>query len=181
MLVTSLERVDDTEDLSSIASSGGRVGQDSADSLLGVDDKDGADSESNTLAVHVGGILVVQHVVCVCDLPLLVTNDGKLQAAAANLVDILDPSSVALDSVGRKANELDTTLGELWLELSEGAELGGADRGVVLRVREQNNPLVANELVEVDWAAGGLCLEVGSSATQTEGLGSLVGRHVDRM
>lgn len=59
VLVTSLERVDDAEDLGGVATSGGRVGEDGADGLLGVNDEDGADGEGNALGVDVGGILVV--------------------------------------------------------------------------------------------------------------------------
>lgn len=59
VLVTSLERVDNTEDLGGVAAGRGRVGEDETDGLLGVDDEDGADGESNTLGVDVGGVLVV--------------------------------------------------------------------------------------------------------------------------
>ena len=112
-----------------------------------------------------GGCL---HVIEVCDLALLVTNDWEAQLAAGDLIDILDPSSVRVDGVGRETNQLDAALGELWLELCEGTELGGADGCVVLRVGEENYPLVANELVEVDWALCGLGLEVGGNGTQAE-------------
>lgn len=63
-----------------------------------------------------------------------------------------------LDSIGRKTDQLDTTLGELRLELSESTELGSADGSVVLGVGEQNHPVVADELMEVDGTVGGLCL-----------------------
>lgn len=68
MLVASLERVDNAQDLGGVAASAGRVGEDSADGLLGVDDKDRADGESNTLGVDVGSILVVDpgQVVSLC-------------------------------------------------------------------------------------------------------------------
>lgn len=33
---------------------------------------------------------------------------------------------------------------------------------------EEDNPFVADELVEVDWAGGGLGLEVGSNGSETE-------------
>lgn len=59
VLVTSLEGVDDAEDLGGVAASGGRVREDGADGLLGVDDEDRADGESNALGVDVGGVLVV--------------------------------------------------------------------------------------------------------------------------
>jgi hypothetical protein len=154
VLVTSLKRVDNAENLSGVATSGSGVWEDCADGLLGVDDEDGADGESNALSVDVGGVLVVKHVVLESDLALLVANDGELEAGARDLVDVLDPATVAVDGVGRETNELDTTLGELGLELSEGTELGGADGGVVLGVREQNHPLISNELVEVDGTGG---------------------------
>lgn len=40
VLVASLERVDDAENLGSVATSGSRVREDSADGLLGVNDED---------------------------------------------------------------------------------------------------------------------------------------------
>lgn len=59
MLVASLERVDNAQNLGGVTASAGGVREDGADGLLGVDDKDGADSESNALGVDVGGVLVV--------------------------------------------------------------------------------------------------------------------------
>lgn len=50
-----------------------------------------------------------------------------------------------------------------WLKLGESSELGGADWSVVLWVGEENNPLVTNELVEIDWAGSGLGLEIWSN------------------
>lgn len=115
-----------------------------------------------------GRIGKYSHIIGVCDLSLLVTDDWEAQLAAGNLIDILDPSSVRLDGVGRKTDQLNPTLGELRLELCECTELGGADGSVIFRVGEQNNPLVANELVEVDGTLSGLGLEVGGNGTQTE-------------
>ena len=152
VLVTSLERVDDAQHLSGVTASRSRVGEDGADSLLRVDDEDGADGESNALGVDVGGILVVQHVVGEGNLPLLVADDRESQLTARDLVDVLYPTAMALNSVGAQSDELDVALGELGLELREGTQLGGADRSVVLRVGEQDDPLVANEVVELDRA-----------------------------
>lgn len=59
VLVASLERVDNAEDLSGVAASAGGVREDGADGLLGVDDEDGTDGESDALLVDVGGVLVV--------------------------------------------------------------------------------------------------------------------------
>ena len=60
VLVAGLQRVDNAEDLGGVAAGGGRVGEDGADGLLGVDDEDGADSEGDALGVYVGGVLVVK-------------------------------------------------------------------------------------------------------------------------
>ena len=58
--------------------------------------------------------------------------------------------------------------------LRHGAELGGAHRGEVLRVREQDRPLVADPLVEVDLAFGGLGLEIGCGVADTQRHGFLL-------
>lgn len=59
VLVAGLEGVDDAENLGRVAAGGGRVGEDGADLLARVDDEDGANGESDTLLVNVGGVLVV--------------------------------------------------------------------------------------------------------------------------
>jgi hypothetical protein len=60
VLVTSLERVDNAEDLGSVAASRGWVRHDQADSFLWVDDEYGADGECNALGIDIGSILVVE-------------------------------------------------------------------------------------------------------------------------
>jgi hypothetical protein len=168
VLIAGLKGVDDSEHLSGVAAGGSWVGQDEADRLLGVDDEDGADGEGNALGVDVGGVLVVEHVIGVCDLAVLVTDDGEGELAAGDLVDVPDPSSVRLDGVGRESDQLDAALGELGLELGEGAELGGADGSVVFGVGEEDHPIVADEFMEIDGTVGGLGLEIGGDGTQAE-------------
>jgi len=75
---------------------------------------------------------------------------------------------VALNGVGRQADQLDASSGEFWLELCESTEFSRADWSVVLGVREENYPFVADELVEVNGTCGGLCLKVGGNAAETE-------------
>lgn len=111
---------------------------------------------------------MIQHVILECDLSLLVTDDWEFQVGSADLVDILDPAAMALNGVGRQANKLNTSSCELWLEFGKGAQLGSADRSVILRVREQDYPLVTDELMEVDRSSGGLGLEVRSGRTETK-------------
>ena len=111
------------------------------------------------------------HVVEVGHLALLVANNGEVNLRAGHLLDVLDPALVAANRVGRETEELDAALGELGLEAGELAELGGADGGVVLGVGEEYEPAVANVLVEVNGALGGLGLEVGGRGAQTEAAG----------
>jgi len=111
---------------------------------------------------------VVNHVVSESDLALLVADDGEAELGAGNLVNIADPALVAVDRVSRQADELDAALGELGLELGKGAELGGADGRVVLRVGKEDDPAIADELVEVNGALCGLGLEVGGDGAQAE-------------
>jgi hypothetical protein len=170
VLIAGLQAVEDTENLGSVAAGGGGVREDETDGLLGVDDEDGANGERNALGVDVGGILVVDHVVGKSDFALLVADDGELQLGAGDLIDVLDPALMAVNGVGRETNELCATLGELRLELGESTELGSADRCVVLGVGEEDDPVVADELVEVDGTLCGLGLEVRGGAAQTEGL-----------
>ncbi len=104
---------------------------------------------------------VYSHVICKSNLALLVTDDWEVDLVPRDLLDILDPSSMRLDSVSRKTNQLGPTLGELRLKRSKSAELSCADRGIILRVGEEDNPVVADELVEVDRTLGGLGFEIG--------------------
>lgn len=170
VLVGGLEGINDTEDLGGVAAGGGGVGHDQTDLLGGVDDEDRADGQSHTLLVDVGGVLVVNHVVQVGDLALRVGDDGELEVGVVDLVDVLDPAVVGLDTVGAQTNELDTARGELRLELGEGAQLGGADGSEVIGVGEEDGPLVTNELVEVDGTVGGLGVEVRGNGAQAEAM-----------
>jgi hypothetical protein len=168
VLLGGLESINDTENLGSVAAGGGGVGHDQTDLLGGVDDEDGADGQSHTLGVNVGGVLEVDHVVQVGDLALGVGDNGELELGAGDLIDVLDPTVVGLDAVGTQTDELNTTLGELGLKLGEGTELGGADGGEVIGVGEEDSPLVTDEVVEVDGTGGGLGVEVRGNRAQTE-------------
>lgn len=113
MLVTSLQRVDNTENLSCVTPSRGRVRHDKTDSLFWVDNKDRADGESDSLGVNIGGVLVIdpaevklsflsllnfwpillgnKHIVSVRNLPLLVSDNREFEVTSRDLVDVLDP------------------------------------------------------------------------------------------
>lgn len=172
VLVGGLKSINNTEDLGGVTASGSRVGHDQTDLLGAVDDEDGADGQSHTLGVDVGGVLVVDHVVQVGDLALGVGDDGELEVGAGDLVDVLDPAVVGLDAVGAQTDELDTAGSELGLEFGEGTEFGGTDGGEIIGVGEEDGPLVTDELVEVDGTVGGLGIEVRGDGTQAETVNS---------
>lgn len=75
---------------------------------------------------------------------------------------------MAAEGVGGQTNQLNTALGELGLKLGESTELGSADRGEVLRVGEEHDPVAADELVEVDGTVGGIGLEVGGNSAEAK-------------
>jgi hypothetical protein len=54
------------------------------------------------------------------------------------------------------------------IELGESTKLGGADGSKISGVREDDGPFVANKLVEVNGAIGGLSFEVWGDAAEAE-------------
>ena len=108
------------------------------------------------------------HVVGIGNLAFLVTDNWESQLATRDLIDVLDPTSVLLNGVGGQTDQLDAPSGEFRLKLGEGTEFGGADGCVIVWVGEQDNPFVANELMEVDGTLGGLSLEIRCDGAQSE-------------
>ena len=167
VLVAGLEGIDHAQNLGGVAASARRVGHDESDLLVWVDDEDTADCEGDALLVHVRGVLVIDpvialsvpvancaqwlirvysHVIQQRDFPLLVTNDREPQLAARDLIDVLDPPAMAVDGVRAYADELDTTLRELWLELRESAELSCTHRRLLTLDVYASPPLSAQVL-----------------------------------
>ena len=77
VLVSRLQRIHHAQHFGCVATGRGRVGENEANGLLGIDNKHASDGESNTLLIDIGGVLVVQHVVQICNLSLLVANDWE--------------------------------------------------------------------------------------------------------
>jgi hypothetical protein len=101
-------------------------------------------------------------------LSLFVSNDGELQVAAADLVDVFDPSAVALNRVCRQADELHAAFSELGLEFGKGTQFSRAHGGVIFRVGEKDDPVVPDEFVEVDVALRRIGVEIGCNAAQAQ-------------
>lgn len=73
--------------------SGCWIGHYEANGLLGINDEDAANGESNAFLVDIGRVLVIQHIIGICHFALLVANDGKFQSTPRDFVDVLDPST----------------------------------------------------------------------------------------
>ena len=62
------------------------------------------------------------------------------------------PLLVIVDRIDGQPDDFHAALVEFRLELGHGAELGGADRGKILGVREQHDPIIADPIMEADLA-----------------------------
>lgn len=62
----------------------------------------------------------------------------------------------------------------------DGKPTSCAHWGVIFRMAEKHNPLVADELMEVDWPVGSIGFEVGGSRPETEATMSLSSAACDR-
>ena len=92
---------------------------------------------------------------------------GKLSAAP--WVSSMSPVQPLWDSTESTERPISLVLrlSNSALALGEGAELGGAHRREVLGVGEQDPPAVAEPLVEVDRALGGVGGEVGGGVAES--------------
>lgn len=67
---------------------------------VGIDDEHGTDGESDALLVDVVQVLLVDHIVLECDLPVGIRNYWKLDLRLGNLVDVFDPASMTVQIIG---------------------------------------------------------------------------------
>ena len=72
------------------------------------------------------------------------------------------------NSVCRETNQLDAPPRELGLQFCKSTQLCCANGGVVLWMRKENSPFVANPLVEVNRAIGSIGLEIGGNGAKTQ-------------
>lgn len=167
--VSLLQSVDHSQHFSSVSPSQRRVGHDQSHLLGGVNDEHQSHGEHGLF----GDLLEVgfrQHVVQVQHFQLLVSNDGELELGpiSHHFLDVLDPLLVRGDPFRQQPNQLDASLVELRLQLGEGAQFGGAHGGEVGGVGEQDGPLVADPVVEVDFPLGGVDVEVGRLGAKSD-------------
>jgi hypothetical protein len=75
---------------------------------------------------------------------------------------------VAVDRIDAEPHQLDAALIEFRLQFGQGAEFGGADRGEILGMREQERPAVADPIMELDFSFGGFGLEIRGHSANLE-------------
>ena len=170
LLIPRLQTIHHPQDLCRIPARTRGIAQYQANRLLRINNKHAPDGKRYALLIHIRHILMIQHIIQIRHLPLLIPDDGETESGAGDFVNVLDPAGVRVDGVGAQADQLDVALCEFGLEFREGAQLGGADGGVIFRVREENGPGIADEFVEVNGAIGGVGLEVGRGGAEAEAL-----------
>jgi hypothetical protein len=158
-----LHGVEDAEDLVEVAAGGHGIAELQLDPLVGADDEDGADGGvgGRGAAFAAAGLVGREHVVELGDLEVDIADHGVVDGVAGDVLDVDGPPCVVLDGIDREADDLGSALGELTFEAGHGAEFGGADGGEVLGVGEEDGPVVADPLVELDGAVGGVGRKVG--------------------
>jgi hypothetical protein len=179
MSVGQLQRINDPENFSRIAACASGVVNNGANNFLGIDEEYCADGQCHTLRIDVCCILVIDHIVQVCDLAGLIGDDRECQFAIGDLIDILDPPLMGLEGVCTVSKDFNTAFIEFGLEFSYGAKLvsmrsieGGylssAHGSKVFGMGEENGPAVCDKLVEPDRSLSCLCFKVGSDASQSQ-------------
>ncbi len=153
VLVAGLQGLQQTHELVDRAAIAHRVVHHGAQDAVGVDEEGGAHGLS------VGGA-GVDHAVGAGDLHLQVFDDGEGNVHAEVLFDRTHPGQVGEDGVDRQAEQLAVHRLEGLGFTRETHELGGAHRGEVGRVREQDQPL-ALVVGQGAGAVGGDGVEVG--------------------
>jgi len=165
-----LERVEHADDFVEVAAGGHGVSDLELDALVGADDEDGANGSVVGGGAAFGCLAGVawEHVVELGDGEGGVADEGVVDLEATDVLDVLGPLAVAVDGVDGEADDLCAALRELAFEASHGAEFGGADRGEVLGMGEENGPAVSDPFMEVDGALGGVGGEIGSNIIDAE-------------
>ena len=85
---------------------------------------------------------------------------------ALRLLDVVGPLRVLVDGIDAEADDLDVPLVELGFQLRHVAELGRADGGEILRMREEHCPGVADPFVKADASLRRVGFEIRSHVTE---------------
>lgn len=161
VVVGQLQRIDYPQDLVEVATGAGRVGDGQAHLLVRID------HEQRTHRQGFAGIGVNQ-VVELGNLAIFVRQDREVHKGVLRGVDVADPLGVGFGRVHGQGNRLDVALVEFVLEFCGEAQLGGAYRGEVGRMREQYRPFTVQPFVKPDRSFAGVLFEVGCDVAEFE-------------
>jgi hypothetical protein len=170
MLGRHLQGVDDAQDFREITPRGHRIDQHQLDLLVRPDDEDVADGliVGRRARQRIARRRGRQHVVQFRDIEIGVADHRIVRRGTLGLLDVLGPFRMPVDGIDAQAHQLDAALVEFRLQLCESAELGGANRREILRVREQKCPAITDPVVELDLSLGGLCFEIRGDCANLE-------------
>src|ERR1017187_8423665 len=121
-------------------------------------------AESGVAIARIG----MNHAVEIGDTQIRISDHRKLYLGALRLLDVVLPCNVVIDRVDRHPDHLDAALFKFALELRGGAKLSGADRGIVLGMREQHAPGVSEPRVQVDFPNGGIRFEIRCDVSELQ-------------
>src|SRR5215469_3431637 len=170
MAARELDRVDCSQHLVEVAPGLHGIHGDKPDSFVGVYHEDATHGPVVHRASRRGVALGVgfQRPVELGHAQIGVGDDGISGPRALGLLDVIKPRIVVRDRIHRQADELHVPALELGAQLRDGAELGGAHRGEVLRVREQHRPRVTDPLMEPDPSVRRLCYKIRRCGAEPE-------------
>src|SRR5258706_15022074 len=95
-------------------------------------------------------------------LSVVVRNDGEINTYLLRFIDIIDPSSMTVQSINAQRQHLNIALGKFIFQGCCFSKFGCTDRCIVGGMRKQNAPGITEIIVEVNFASGCSGLEVGS-------------------
>src|SRR5207237_60432 len=101
-------------------------------------------------------------------LEVRITDDRVVRCDALRLLDVPGPALMVAGRIDGEPDDLRVAAVELGLDPGHVAQLGGADGGEVLRVREQHRPGIPDPVMEADPPLRRLRLEIRRRVAQLE-------------
>ncbi|MNV41590.1 hypothetical protein D3C71_1332310 [compost metagenome] len=102
----------------------------------------------------------MDHVVELGHHQVFVADQRIVDRCALGLGDVTDPAVVVTDRVDAEAQDLGVALVEFRFEFGQVTQFGGAHRGEILGMGKQDGPAIADPLVKVEGAFGGVGGEI---------------------
>src|SRR5581483_6555389 len=151
-----------------IAPGAHRIGQYQLHFFIGTDNEHGSNRGvvGGGTTLGVAARVGMNHSIQLRHLKIRIADQRIVRRRAGRVPDVLRPAPVVIHGIDAQANHFHVALVEFRFEFRDRAELGGADRREVLRMRKQYGPAVAYPIVEPNVAFRGLRLEIGRCITK---------------